>query len=370
MTPRNRRRLGVLVGVALLPLVVAPAARADKVSEKKAQAARLQRQIDAQAEKVSVLAERYNQARVRVEKVNGSLARANGELGRSQGRMAEVRGRLAHAAALAYVHGGSNSMLSHLARVDGDVVVRRQYLRVTAIDQREVIGELTAAREDLSDVKADLEAQQNLAQSALREVSRARNEAQKAEAEQLRLLRQVNGDLATLVAAEQARREAEAARRAQAALAARAPRAAPVPPAVPVAPAKAQQAEPTRPLPASSGKGAIAVAEAQKHIGKPYRWGGSGPDSFDCSGLTAWAWKAAGVRLSHSAQSQYHETARVPLGAIQPGDLLFFGKNVSSIHHNAIYAGDGSMIEASQTGTPVRYASSARRDLVAAGRPG
>ncbi|HEV3401507.1 MAG TPA: NlpC/P60 family protein, partial [Acidimicrobiales bacterium] len=125
----------------------------------------------------------------------------------------------------------------------------------------------------------------------------------------------------------------------------------------------------TPPPPAARGA-AAAVAEAQRQIGKPYKWGGSGPDSFDCSGLTAWAWKAGGVRLSHSALAQYHETTRVPLSAIQPGDLLFFGPSVSGIHHNAIYVGNNQMIEASQTGTPVRYRAMGRRDLVGVGRPG
>ncbi len=123
------------------------------------------------------------------------------------------------------------------------------------------------------------------------------------------------------------------------------------------------------PPPAARGA-AAAVAEAKRQIGKPYKWGGSGPDSFDCSGLTAWAWKAGGVTLSHSALAQYHETTRVPLSAIQPGDLLFFGPSVSGIHHNAIYVGDNQMIEASQTGVPVRYRAMGRSDLVGVGRPG
>ena len=121
----------------------------------------------------------------------------------------------------------------------------------------------------------------------------------------------------------------------------------------------------------ASGKGAVAVAEARKQLGKPYVYGGSGPNSFDCSGLTAWAWKAAGVSLSHSAYTQWFETTRVPTNAVQPGDLLFFGKNgVESIHHNAIYIGNGDMIEASQTGTPVRIRGWRGGDLVGAGRPG
>ena len=113
------------------------------------------------------------------------------------------------------------------------------------------------------------------------------------------------------------------------------------------------------------------MAEARKQLGKPYVYGGSGPDSFDCSGLTAWAWRVAGVSLSHSAYNQYFETTRVNVNALQPGDLLFFGSDgVESIHHNAIYIGNGDMIEASQTGVPVRIRGWRAGDLVGAGRPG
>jgi peptidoglycan DL-endopeptidase CwlO len=123
--------------------------------------------------------------------------------------------------------------------------------------------------------------------------------------------------------------------------------------------------------PPPSSKAAIAVETAIAQIGKPYVYGGSGPDSFDCSGLTAFAWKAAGVYLSHSAYNQYFETTRVPVDQVQPGDLLFFGSDgVESIHHTAIYVGNGQMVEASQTGVPIRYRGWRAGDLVGAGRPG
>ena len=107
------------------------------------------------------------------------------------------------------------------------------------------------------------------------------------------------------------------------------------------------------------------MAEAKRQIGKPYKYGGSGPDNFDCSGLTAWAWRAGGVSLPHSSRAQYSATARVDVEDIQVGDLVFYG---NPIHHVGIYVGNGQMVEASQTGTPVRYASIFRKDLVGVGR--
>ncbi|MEY2478502.1 MAG: peptidoglycan DL-endopeptidase CwlO, partial [Actinomycetota bacterium] len=88
-------------------------------------------------------------------------------------------------------------------------------------------------------------------------------------------------------------------------------------------------------------------------------------DSFDCSGLTSFAWRAGGRSLPHSSRAQWSATTRVAISALQPGDLVFYGE---PIHHVGIYVGSGQMVEASETGTPVRYASIHRKDLVGAGR--
>ena len=105
---------------------------------------------------------------------------------------------------------------------------------------------------------------------------------------------------------------------------------------------------------------------ARQQIGKPYEYGAAGPDSFDCSGLTLYSWRAGGVSLPHSAGAQYGATTHIPLSDLEPGDLVFYG---SPIHHVGIYVGSGTMIEASHAGVPVRYAGIYRSDLVGAGRP-
>lgn len=383
MTPRHRR-LGVLVGIALLlPIVTATASSADPLAEKKAEAAKIQEQLDKQGEKVSILAERSNRARIKVSEVETSIDKAQSDLAQSDQRLQLVKGRLAEAAVLAYVHGGSNSMIGHLARGgQDDMIVRTQYLRVTAADQRRIIGEVKSAKDDFQSDKARLEAERKTAAQVADDAEAASRAAAAAEDAQRAVLSQVTGELTDLVAAEQARKEAEAARNRPQPVAATAP-VVTDPPRVPTAsgsatttlpPAKAATVQPagTAAAPvAASGKGAIAVAEARKHLGKMYVYGGSGPDNFDCSGLTSYAWRAAGVSLSHSAYDQWFETTRVSVNNVIPGDLLFFGDNgVESIHHVAMYVGDGNMIEASQTGTPVRIRGWRSVDLVGAGRPG
>ncbi len=102
-------------------------------------------------------------------------------------------------------------------------------------------------------------------------------------------------------------------------------------------------------------------------MGKPYQWAAAGPDSYDCSGLTLWAWAHAGVSLPHNSGMQYEATPRVAQNDWQPGDLLFFG---TPIHHVAMYIGNGQMVQAPYTGSQVQVVSAYRSDYVGAGRPG
>jgi len=117
------------------------------------------------------------------------------------------------------------------------------------------------------------------------------------------------------------------------------PGAAPVVTEPPRVPTQSLQASPTTTVaaqataaPAATGKGAIAVAEARKQLGKPYVYGGAGPNSFDCSGLTAWAWRAAGVSLSHSAYDQWFETTRVPINAPSTHPMTTPARPIASAH--------------------------------------
>jgi cell wall-associated NlpC family hydrolase len=124
---------------------------------------------------------------------------------------------------------------------------------------------------------------------------------------------------------------------------------------------------------ASSTQGDIAANWALSQIGKPYLWGGAGPDSYDCSGLTMMAWARVGVQLLHYTGYQWEEGPHVPLNQLQRGDLLFYATNTSdpsTIHHVAIYIGNGMMVNAPFTGAFVRIDSMyAPGGLIGAVRP-
>ncbi|WP_231839594.1 C40 family peptidase [Blastococcus saxobsidens] len=113
-------------------------------------------------------------------------------------------------------------------------------------------------------------------------------------------------------------------------------------------------------LPAPSGVTApssaaqVAVDTALAQAGDPYVWGAGGPNAFDCSGLTSYAYAAAGVMLPHSSRMQSQMGVPVSRSELQPGDLLFF---YSPVSHVAMYIGNGQMVHASTSGQPVKVAS-------------
>ncbi|HEY7721564.1 MAG TPA: C40 family peptidase [Pedococcus sp.] len=224
-------------------------------------------------------------------------------------------------------------------------------------EQQAVATELAALRH----TSVALERQR---QDGLRAAAQARAAAAAA-AEQARLAA-ARAQAARSAAARRAaaRARAEAAR--QAAAAAEAERAAreaanrPTPRPKP----KPTTPPPPPPPPSTSGGVSAVVAYARAQIGKPYQWGGEGPGSFDCSGLTMMAWRQAGVYLSHYTGAQWAETARVPVSDLRPGDLVFFGSSGESSHHVGLYIGGGQMIEAPYTGATIREASIYRSDLL------
>jgi cell wall-associated NlpC family hydrolase len=110
------------------------------------------------------------------------------------------------------------------------------------------------------------------------------------------------------------------------------------------------------PEPAASSPGATALLAAESRIGSPYRYGGAGPDAFDCSGLVAYAYLQAGIKLPRTSSQQYAIARPVPRRDLRPGDLVFFRLTGREVSHVGIYAGDGQFVHAPQSGGKVRMA--------------
>ncbi|MCZ7531651.1 MAG: C40 family peptidase [Acidimicrobiia bacterium] len=253
---------------------------------------------------------------------------------------------------------------------------RTRYSSAAADRDESIIDDLSIARElldarmdDLAELKAAAEAESS-------RLEESRSEVEAARVEQERLLSQVKGEIAELVRQEEIRRQEEAERLAREELARRqaAEEAARRAAAEAAAASDSDSGSgssgtytPPPDVPAPNPNAQTAVDTAKAQLGKPYSWGASGPSAFDCSGLTMYAWAAAGVGLPHSSRAQYSVLPHVPMDALAPGDLVFYG---NPIHHVGIYVGGGQYINAPQTGDVVKVSSIYRSDFAGAGRPG
>jgi len=105
---------------------------------------------------------------------------------------------------------------------------------------------------------------------------------------------------------------------------------------------------------------AVAINFAEQQLGKPYLWGGTGPDAFDCSGLVMMAYRAAGVYIQRTSQTQWTSEQRIPASRVQPGDLVFFAGadgTAKAPGHVGLVIGHGEMIEAYAAGFPIRVST-------------
>jgi cell wall-associated NlpC family hydrolase len=373
-----------LVAPSTIVAIASPAA-GDAISDKRAEAARIAKQLEDQSRQLAILAEDYDEAQYKLSTLEEQMATAKAKIAKTDEQASAIRRRLKDQAVASYVRGGSTQALGLIAdaRSTDEIAVRRQYVQTVTAGAGDVLDELRAVRLTLDEQRSSLADAQKEAKQATALAASKRKDAAAAQAAQKATLAKVQGELTDLVAAEAKRRAEDEARRVQAELAAKAAREAAARDAAAarnraatttVKPTsgtttKPTATAPTSPAPSGGGTPAAgadaAVAEAKRQIGKPYQYGASGPDSFDCSGLTSWAWRAGGKSLPHSSRAQWDATSRVPVSDVQPGDLLFYG---SPIHHVGIYVGGGQMVEAPETGEYVRYASIYRSDLVGAGR--
>jgi cell wall-associated NlpC family hydrolase len=99
----------------------------------------------------------------------------------------------------------------------------------------------------------------------------------------------------------------------------------------------------------ASGRAGKAIAFAKAQLGDPYSYGGTGPDSWDCSGLMQASWRAAGVSLPRVVGPQYSATRHIAMSQLQPGDLVFYG----DMSHNGMYLGNGKVIHSPRPGKVV-----------------
>jgi cell wall-associated NlpC family hydrolase len=337
-----------------------------KLSAADAMLARLQTQAE-------VLTERYDQTRVNEQRAASAYQVTEARLRQAERQQAASRSRVARLAAEEFESGGGfdsvTAMLgdaygpqAYMTQVGmGQVLAQSGTETLAANQANDAVARVfrTQAHELLVAQQADLRAANDLKLAIQAAVARQQAFVKLTRGQRNKLA----GELATaqarassLKAARQAALAAQAA--AAAARAARAARAAQAAAAAAGSPAGSGQVPSwARGSGASATQGDIAANWALTQMGKPYQWGGAGPDTYDCSGLAMVAWARAGVQLAHWTGYQWESGPHVPLNQLQRGDLLFYATDTSdptTIHHVAIYIGGGMMVNAPYTGAFVR----------------
>ncbi|HEX5565390.1 MAG TPA: NlpC/P60 family protein [Streptomyces sp.] len=320
----NRTRVTVLTATAAAAVALtSQAAQADpKLSKKEVKA-----KVDKLYEEAEAATEKYNGAKEKQEKLQKQVSNLQDSVARGQGELNDLRDALGSMATAQYRSGGIDPSLqlflssdpdSYLAKASAlDQLSSRQADSLKKIQTKQ--RNLAQQRQEASDKLKDLE-------DTRKELGDKKKKIQGKLAEAQRLLN-------TLTAQERAElaKEEERANRAST--------------------ERVSLGE----KPASANQWASAALNAAKtKVGTHYVWGATGPNSFDCSGLTSWAYGQAGVALPRTSQAQANVGTRISQSQLAPGDLVFF---YSDLHHVGLYAGNGQILHAPRPGTNVRYES-------------
>ena len=381
--------------VALVPLISVGRAHGDPIDDKRAEAQQLQNEIDANGAQLDALSERYNGAQYRFEQAQAAATEAQQKLDATTAEVAHLRTLVNERGAELYRGAGQGPTSLDVSSANA-LIASSKYSALAAKHDTKLLDELRRAERTLRDQQAAAEQAQADAQDEQRAIAKAQAGVEAANARQEQLLSQVNGEIAQLVAEEQARKEAAELAAAQQRYAAAA--AANVPTTNSPAPSTGRSGTiggtiggtsggtsggttggttggksgggapaPSANVPVNGGGASAAIAYARSQLGKPYCYAGAGPACFDCSGLTMRAWGAAGLSMPHYSGAQYSMFPHVPLSAMQPGDLVFWGPGGSD--HVGLYIGGGQMIAAPHTGDVVKI-QAVYGSPVGAARPG
>jgi cell wall-associated NlpC family hydrolase len=343
---------------------------AQKIARLRAEAAKVQHTIDRMNDQVETVVEQYN---TNQEELRATLARQRDtarKLAAARRQVAAAERVMDERIRAIYIDGPVTRLGQMLeVRTVNDAVTMAHYQQSVTDADVQSIANVEQGKERLTSVAATLAAQQHQQETIQARLSSQRRDIQRRLAQQRSYLDRLSAEVKQAVEAEQRRQEELRRQALERKLAAE--RAAREEAAREAAAREAEaQAAPTPSEPTSAAEQAIAYARAQ--IGKPYQWGATGPDSFDCSGLTMAAYASAGVSIPRTSRDQWTIGTHVgSMSDLVPGDLVFYasGSTASTIHHVGLFIGDGLMIEAPYTGEFVRTASINRSDYFGATRP-
>ncbi len=307
--------------------------------------------LDALNRDLSLLVERYNQARIRLNDVQVRLSEVRLQAELAQAEADRARASLNRSAARAFTGFGSQFAVLLDATSLGDFSDRLEFIGSMAeadadlATQAELAGQ--EARWTADELQAAVEQRRDILDELAAEKEQIDTRVDEARALYSELDREYHEALASARAAAEAAAQQEFTGGSG---------------------GGSVGVSPIPPPPAPNANVAAVLEAAYSAIGTPYQWGGASPETgFDCSGFTMWSWAHAGVSLPHSSAAQYGSLPHVAREDLQAGDLLFF---YSPISHVAMYVGGGRMIHASHPGTTVSVVAVYWDSFSGAARPG
>ncbi|SDT77895.1 Cell wall-associated hydrolase, NlpC family [Streptomyces sp. TLI_053] len=364
--PAGRTRVSIMTGLAAAAVALSaqsgahadPAPTKDQVKE----------QVDQLNEQAEVATEKYNGAQAKQQELQKQVAELQDKVARQQAVVTEAQGGLSEIAGEQYRTGGISQtvqlMLSaspdnFLSQADAlnqagstqsgalkELQEQQRRLDQDRTETQTKLGELESTTQQLKTSKDEVQGKLAKAQQLLNTLTEQERQALRAAEEKAAAEAKAKADAAKAEAAKVAKAKADAERATRDT--SRSDLSSP-------APAASAPARPAAPA-ANGSRAAAAIAAAESKLGAPYVYGATGPNSFDCSGLTGWAYAQAGVSLPRTSQEQANAGTRIgsDISQAQPGDLvIFYGDR----HHVGIYVGGGQVIHAPKPGASVRYES-------------
>ncbi len=292
-------------------------------------AAQVRAKVDKLYQQAEVATEKYNGAKEKADAAEQRLEKLRDQAARKEDRLNSAREALGSVAAAQYRSGGLDPAVQLMLSADPD-----RYLDGAAFVARAGSRQTAAVGRVRKELR-DIERLRGAARVELTSLTSRRAELKRHHETVTGKLETARRLLSRLTAEERARvGQGSGDRASRSSAGDREPLSAP----------SAQ---------APNSRAAAAVAYAYQKLGSPYVWGATGPDAFDCSGLTQAAYRAAGVSLPRTTYAQIDAGRRVARSELAPGDLVFF---YSGISHVGIYVGKGQMIHAPNPSAPVRVA--------------
>ncbi|MFF9894276.1 NlpC/P60 family protein [Streptomyces longispororuber] len=340
----NRARVTVLTATAAAAVALTSQAANAAPSEKPSKD-EVKSKVDKLYEEAEKATEKFNGAKEKQQKLEKQVDRLQDKVARGQDDLNDLRSGLGSLASAQYRSGGIDPSVQLFLSSDPDSYLdKASALDQLSTKQAEALKKIQAKQRTLAQQRK--EASDKLADLATtrEELGKKKREVQGKLGEAQRLLNTLSAKERAALKAKEERASRDAERKA-----------ADASDASGASKGGGSQGEAPKGGAKGSGRTMSAYAAAQSKIGSPYVYGASGPSSFDCSGLTSWAYAQAGVSIPRTSQAQANAGTRIySQSDLKVGDLVIF---YGDLHHVGFYAGNGQVLHAPRTGAVVRYES-------------